>query len=444
MTTHPHDMNPTPATPWSSDAEKGLLSCFLQNPAELLDDAVQTLPADLFHHPAHRLLYDVLLEFRREGRPIDLVTLSNYLIDKALMDRVGGPATLSDLLSFIPTPAHYDYYKGIARDKHLLRRLQHVCQEGLSLIASHDPHAPVADALNEVEQAVIRVREENSATHAGRPWTQLLHDALDRYEEALRHPGRLPGFSTGYPLLDQRTGGFRGGHVWALGGGTSDGKSAFAQNLIVHLCRQRLPVCLYSLEMTAEENTDRLSAIHTGIPHEAFARGQWPAQARTTYTAALKQMREWPLHVRDVSGIRLSALRADMRLQTRQHGIKVFFMDYLQLVNTDQRGHTREREVAEISAAMKTDAKLLGVTVVNLSQLNERGELRESRAIGQDADIVLALKVPEVEDETQREAAERQRILEFQKVRGGQRGKWCAYDFDGSTFRFTERPGEGN
>ncbi|WP_157210989.1 replicative DNA helicase [Verrucomicrobium spinosum] len=430
---------PADTLPYSEDAEKGLLSCFLQTPDELIGDAIRTLPQEVFHQRSNRLLYGVLRDFHTAGRPIDLVSLSHHLLDSGDMDKVGGPATLADLLSFVPTPAHYEYYKGILKSKFMLRKMQQACHDGLGKIAAHDPAAPVTDTLAELEQAIIRIREEGECTGAGRSWAQLLSDATDRYEEAIRNPGQLPGMSTGYPHLDAATGGFRKGHVWTIGGGTSDGKSAFTQNLVVHLGREKVPTCIYSLEMTDDENADRLVSIFSGIPCSDLVQGLRVPAVMKSFAAASSAMRGWPLHVRDVSGIKLSALRADMRSQVRRHGVRVFFLDYLQLVTADQRGHTREREVAEMSGAMKADAKLLGVTVINLSQLNDEGKLRESRAIGQDSDVVATLHVPERAEGNDKVRMEDKRLIELVKVRGGARGVWINYDFHGPTFRFIER-----
>lgn len=421
--------------PFSDDAEKGLLSCFLQNPSELIADALQDVPRDSFYHPAHRLLYDRLCAFHAEGRPVDLVSLSSHFIDSGEMDKIGGPATLTDLLSFVPTSAHYGYYKGILKDKYLLRRIIGTCTEAIQAAYEHSPNEPAANALDAFEQAVIKLRQgQQSERWVAFP--ELVDRAVNRYEQAILNGGQLPGIPTGYRKLDAVTGGMREGQVWTIGGGTSDGKSAFIQNIITHLGRHRVPTCVYTLEMTADENVDRFFCIQSCIPGHEYLYGLSNRENMKTAMEAAAELRQWPLTVMDVSGIKIAALRADMRSQVRRHGTKVFALDYLQLVGADSKGHNREREVAEISAAMKAEAKLLKATVLNLSQLNDDGRLRESRAIGQDSDVVALLRMPLDEE---KKPLEDQRELVLAKVRGGRRGEVLTYDFHGPTYTFRER-----
>jgi hypothetical protein len=115
--------DPTRSLPWDSDAEKGVLSCFLHTP-DLLSDAQANVPDESFYHPANQLLFQVMKQFHEGGtRPVEYIALTNYLRDADLLGRIGGAGTLSELLNFVPTPAHYGYYKGILLDKLTLRKI---------------------------------------------------------------------------------------------------------------------------------------------------------------------------------------------------------------------------------------------------------------------------------------------------------------------------------
>ncbi len=135
-----HDI--TKSMPFSSDAEKGVLSCFLHNPTDLLNDAQVAIPAEAFYHPANRLLYEVMLEFNNGHRPVEYIAISQHLQDKGLMDKVGGQGALAELLDFVPTPTHYGYYKGILRDKYLLRRIIGACTESIQNAYEYQEDVP--------------------------------------------------------------------------------------------------------------------------------------------------------------------------------------------------------------------------------------------------------------------------------------------------------------
>ncbi|MEZ0274419.1 MAG: AAA family ATPase [Roseimicrobium sp.] len=126
--------------PWDADAEKGVLSCFLQNPTTLLSDAEAHLPDVAFYHPANRLLYQVMKQFHNGGtHPVEYIALTAYLRDTHQLDAIGGPAMLSELLHFVPTPVHYGYYKGILRDKLQLREIITTCLDTAARAQDHQP-----------------------------------------------------------------------------------------------------------------------------------------------------------------------------------------------------------------------------------------------------------------------------------------------------------------
>lgn len=264
---------------------------------------------------------------------------------------------------------------------------------------------------------------------------QLVAEALDRYQQAMNLNGQLPGISTGFYRLDDLTGGFIPKNLWVIGGSTSDGKSAFTLQMLASSASRGEPVCLYTFEMPDDEEVDRLFAHYSSTSSQSFRRGKFTGEQFKAITRTSKALLNLPLYIRDVDGKKLSSLIADMRLMKRRHKIKVFAIDYLQLVSPDQRGHNREAEVAEISRRLKGLAKNMGVTILVLSQLNDDGRLRESRAIGMDGDVVLTISVPVRED---KEPDDTRRTLYLSKNRNGERHKVIHFAFNGATFTFKE------
>jgi len=437
-TTTPMDM--LRGMPRSDDAERGMLSCLMVDRPEVLEAARMTIPEECFYHVGNRLLYTEMHAANAAGVPLDPQALSQWLIDRGNIDKIGGPATIAEIYNFTPTPAHFPHFRQILLQKLKLRSIIAACTEGIQL-AFETGEGDASDCLAQVSTKLIELEQEGAQKFRAMP--ALVQDALSRYEEAARSGGRLPGISTGHFQLDEQTGGMCPGDLWVIGGGTSDGKSAFAEGIIHAAVKADQPTSLHTFEMSDDKTTDRFFSIDSQVSNSAFRRGTFKQEDMRTLTRTAERLRQYPLYIRDVSGMKLSALLADMRLLKRRHGVKLFVVDYGQLVRPDKKGHTRESEVAEMSGALKGAAKSLHATIIVLSQLNDDGKLRESRAIGMDADTVLTLSVPPKptdkaakKDEPQKD--ESRRVLFVGKNRDGERGKTITFRFNGPTYTFTE------
>jgi len=422
-------------TPFNSETERTILSCFFTNPEQYLPDFMATMPPEAFYHAANRRFYDVLCTMHTAGKPIEARSVLAWMMQDGSLDAIGGPGEFAEIAHSLMQSDLYQYSKKVLRDLLMLRNILEVCNATMDAVYSHVPSEDANAILDQFEQQVIQLRDERTDSRA-KSFRELVEDALTRYESAMLSGGALPGISTGFRRVDAATGGMREGQVWTFGGGTSDGKSAFMQNIIRALGCARVSTCIYTLEMTADENTDRFFCIQSAIPGHEYLYGLPDRATMKRAMEAAVELKQWPIHIEDVSGIKLSALRANMRAQVRRRKTRVFALDYLQLVSPDKKGHNREREVAEISAAMKADAKLLKVTIINLSQLNDDGKLRESRAVGMDSDVVGVLQAPEDEDTGER--LEDVRNLLFSKIRGGPRGTVIPFEFHGPTYIFRE------
>jgi hypothetical protein len=171
--------DPTRSLPWDSDAEKGVLSCFLHTP-DLLSDAQANVPDESFYHPANQLLFKVMKKFHEGGkRPVEYIALTNYLRDADLLDKIGGPGMLSELLNFVPTPAHYGYYKGILKDKLDLRRIIHACTTTVSQAYEHQED--LATFLSDAEERIASVVWQARAATAsrGKSLVELMDAQID-------------------------------------------------------------------------------------------------------------------------------------------------------------------------------------------------------------------------------------------------------------------------
>ncbi len=386
--------------PYSDDAEKGVLSCFLQNPVDLLNDAQIFIPKEAFYHPSNRLIYEVLLEFNQVNRPVDLVTLSNYFVDKLLMDKIGGPAVLAEIYSFVPTTAHYPHYKGIMHDKYLLRRIINACTE--SIQNSYEYQEDVPGLLDRVEQRVLAVREGTESRNAIKTLGVHVDEAMLAIEELLKSPGMLRGLSSGYRKLDSLCSGLQGGEMFVVAARPSMGKTSFAMNIVEHVAvDQEKPVAFFSLEMSASVLVQRLIAARAGVSMSNLKSGVLTREQMKSVATACSQLHKAPLFIDETPGLDIMSFRSTARRLKKQYDIQMIAIDYLQLMTSSSKRakDNRQIEIAEISANIKGVAKELNVPIIVLAQLNRQVEqrkgqrpmlsdLRESGSIEQDADMV--------------------------------------------------------
>jgi replicative DNA helicase len=185
------------ALPFSDEAEKGVLSCLLQDPNERLSDCRVNLPAHAFYHDANRTIYEKLLEFYDKNLPVDPVTLTHTLRDQNLLDKVGGAAAISDLFSFTPISAHFPFYKKIVMEKHILRELIHASSLNIHYAYEHGKEQLDEDidtVLDHAEQRALPARDgrhRQHSIHAGapRPAPRLVH-GLHEARYAQQRPAR--------------------------------------------------------------------------------------------------------------------------------------------------------------------------------------------------------------------------------------------------------------
>jgi len=416
----------------NSEAERGIISCMLQWP-DRIPQFAELVGPEMFASPINRLLHGHLCAMSANGQGIDLVTFNNRLAKSGDLDKVGGPGATAELLADVLTWAHVDQYASIVRSLWLTRSgvetLTNAIADGQS--RPEDPAAWIMSVAENLQNIGQR--------HSGksRSMKELVDSAFERYEENIRQKGQLRGISTGFPILDSFTGGFQPGHFWVIAGGTSDGKSAFVEQMILAVARQGAHVALHTLEMSDDETIDRFFCQHTQVSSDSFLRGTFTREDQRALSQGMLELQALPIHIRDVSGIKHAALLADMRLLWRLHGVKLFVVDYGQLIQADARAHSREREIAEQSASLKAFAKQTKTTVIFISQLNDEGKLRESRSPGFDADKAMRLRVPRVDDDADGEFDDTRRFLHLDKNRGGQRYRKLEYRWHGPTFTFS-------
>ena len=393
------------ALPFSDEAEKGVLSSLMQDPGERVVESRIGLPAAAFYHEANRSIYEMLLSLYDRNIPVDPVVLTNALRDQNRLDSVGGAAAITELFTFVPSPAHYQHYRKIVLDKYLLRQLIHACSLNIHEayeFGREQLDGDVGTLVDISEQRMLAVRESAGKEDNIKSLSVHVMDAIESIQQMLEHPGQLRGISSGYQLLDKMSSGLQGGEMFVIAARPSMGKTSLAMNIVEHVAvDQGKAVGVFSLEMSATMLVRRLLVSRAGLSMQELSQGllshgQQAALAKTT-----RELQKAQIFIDDTPGLDVLEMRAKARRLKKQHNIGLIMIDYLQLVTSSSRRakDNRQIEIAEISADIKGLAKELNLPVIVLAQLNRAVEsrkgqrpvlsdLRESGSIEQDADLV--------------------------------------------------------
>jgi replicative DNA helicase len=434
--------------PHSLEAEQGVLGCILISPNQSLGLCLEKLKtgAKAFYDLRHQNLFENMVDMWDTKEPIDLITLQQRLKDKNQLDAVGGLGYLASLPEAVPSAANLEYYLDIVQEKSLLRKMIQTCTGVITQI--YDYEGEVDQLMDDVESQVLKISEEREETTL-RSVKELVHKAITTIEEFHQRQGMLTGISTGFPDLDKLTSGLHGGEMVVLAARPSMGKTSLAMNIAeTVVAEQQLPVGVFSLEMTAESLILRMLCSRARVNLRDIREGFLAERDFPRLTGAAGKMSTAPLFIDDTPGLSILQLRARARRMVQQHGIKLFVIDYLQLLHsTAKRADNRQQEIADISNGIKALAKELNVPVIVLSQLNREVEkeknrkprlsdLRESGAIEQDADLVALLYKPSGGDDDEGPREEQESLpvnLIIAKQRNGPTGEVNLTFFKGYT-----------
>ncbi len=424
--------------PHSPEAEQGVLGCILLSPNECMGECIEKLKTgeEVFYDLRHQTIYKTLAEMYDSRAAIDVITLQQRLKDEQLLEQVGGIAYLSVLPDTVPSAANLTYYLDIVREKFLLRKMIHVCTDVVGRV--YDYEGEVDSLMDEVERDILRISESRVQAHSD-TIKELVKKAINTIEDFHQRQGMLTGIGTGFHDLDKMTSGLHGGEMVVVAARPSMGKTSLAMNIAEHVAiEQGLPVGVFSLEMTSESLVLRMLCSRSRVNLRNVRDGFLAERDFPKLTGAAGKLAAAKLFIDDSSGLSILQLRAKARRMHQQYGVKLFVVDYLQLLHsTARRAENRQQEIADISSGIKSLAKELNVPVIVLSQLNRElereknrkprmSDLRESGAIEQDADLIGLLYKPNAdEDESAAVAAEEDAVpmnLLIAKQRNGPTG----------------------
>ena len=406
--------------PHSLEAEMGLLGSMILDP-RVVADVISIIKHDAaFYLPSHGRIFTAITRMVDSKGTVDPLLLLEKLRDEGVLEQCGGADYIEKLAIEVPSAINAPFFAGIVSDKFKLRRLI----DAAGTILHETYHAQVTESgevkrlIDAAEQAIFNIAQTESISDI-RSMEQLLVEEMQRLIAIEEGKIVETGVMTGFHELDRDTTGFHGGEMLILAARPSMGKTALVLNMAEQIAlgtdtpgsssgvRPRVPIGIFSLEMSRESLVQRLLSSWSGVSSQKIRSGQLSRSRMNDEHAALvhaaNALSAAPLYIDDTPGLTLMGLRARARRMVRQMGVKVILIDYLQLLSSPQGAReSRQAEVGQISRGIKELARELGIPIVALSQLNRNSEgregnrprisdLRESGSIEQDADVVMLL-----------------------------------------------------
>ena len=371
--------------PNSPEAERGLLGCILWSPNEGLAQCGLKLEPPAFYDLRHQTIYKAMLDLAEAVQPVTVASVFPALKDSGHAEQVGGASAINGLLDETPSAANLDYYLSTVLDKWMLRRMIRTCSDIIGkAYASHDP----VTLLDAAEREILEVRRSGGKEQDN--ITQLCRDTITELQTMFASKGKISGLSTGIHDLDRITDGLHGGEMVVVAAFPSVGKTAWSMQMAIGNALQGVPVAIFSCEMRPVKLVARAVCAEARVNmfdvRDGFATENDFARMATTVSRIAKQH----IFIENSNGYTVGQVVARARRLHQQHNIALVVVDYIQLLSCE--AGSREQEISGISKGLKGIAMELNVPVIALSQLNDDGKLRESRAIGQDADSVWKLE----------------------------------------------------
>ena len=382
--------------PHNLEAEVAVLGSILINP-ESMNKVVEILDTDSFYSPQNRLIYEAAYILYNQNKPIDYLSISEYFKSRNQLDEIGGIEYLSELGLDTVLSSNIEYYAQIIKDNALKRKLVNAG----SIIIEEVFKNPEAEASLEIAEKTIFDIAQQKSSQDVQPITNLLMETVEQLEFRYNNKGSYTGVPSGYYDLDALLAGFQKSDLIILAARPSMGKTAFALNIAQNVgIVQKVPVLIFSLEMSAAQLTQRILCSEAEIDAQRARTGELNGSEWEKIANVMNRLHEAPILIDDSSGITLSDIRAKARrVKTKYPDLGMIIIDYLQLIE-DKTMLDRNQAISGISRGLKSLARELNVPIISLSQLSRKVEdrtdkrpmlsdLRESGAIEQDADVVM-------------------------------------------------------
>ncbi len=437
--------------PSNIEAEQSVLGSLMLDKDAIVKIADFLQPND-FYKNKHKTLFETMLELYEERDPIDVLSISNKLEEKGKLEEVGGSGYIASLVNIVPSASHVVHYAKVIQKKAMLRRLITTANKIVEM--SYSGTEDVDKLLDEAEQGIFKVSQKYLKQDFI-PIKSILESAFDRIDELHKDDASVRGVPTGFPDIDKVLAGFQKSDLIILAARPSIGKTTIALDIARQIGVQaKVPVGIFSLEMSSDQLIDRMLAAQAGIDlwrlRTGKLRDKGPENDFEKINEAMGILSEAPIYIDDTASANIMEMRTMARRLQSEHNLGLIIIDYLQLMEgRNSSGENRVQEISEISRALKQLARELNIPILALSQLSRQVEsrspqipklsdLRESGSIEQDADVVMML----YREDREKPDTPNKNIVEviIAKHRNGPLGKASLYfQEESTTFKSLEK-----
>ncbi|MBQ9415733.1 MAG: replicative DNA helicase [Clostridia bacterium] len=407
--------------PFSAAAEKSVLGAILIDPESFTRVADFLKPED-FYLEVHQKIYECIIELFQKSKAIDAVTLADLLAQNQSIEQKEAEDILLRLADSVPGTRNIQDYARIVKDHSIRRNLISASQE----IAARSMNADteITRLVDYAEMQIYNVSQGRD-TKNFRRMAEIIQDVYEELHTLYDNPDSAGEHrvNTGFGGLDSVLSGVNDTDLVLIGARPGMGKTSFALNIATNVAKTtEKAVCIFSLEMSAEQLVSRVLSSEAMVDSKAMRTGRLSNNDWSNLAEAVSELYKTNILIDDTSSQTVTSMKSKLRrLGAGKIGLVV--IDYLQLMQGESHTDNRVQEVAEISRGLKIMAKDLGVPVICCAQLSRGPEgredkkpklsdLRDSGAIEQDADTVLFLYRPEyyknekVEEQTQNSICE--------------------------------------
>lgn len=419
--------------PQNIEAEQSVLGALMLDKDAVIKVA-DILKPDDFYRGSHNNIYQVMIDLFDKNEPIDLLSLTNRLEEKKQLKDIGGASYLTSLVNSVPTAAHVTHYAKIIKNKKVLRDLIDSSYKITEL--SYQEPEDVESLVDEAEQKIFSVSQQS----IGQRFTlvkESLEDAFERIDKLHRGDSAIRGVSTGFADLDNHLAGFQKSDLIILASRPSLGKTTLALDFARQVAiRDKLPVAIFSIEMSKEQVVDRLICSQAEVDlwrmRTGRLSGEGPDNDFQRIQQAMDELSTAPIFIDDNPSPTIMQMRTMARRLQAEHNLGLIVIDYLQMIQPRDGFSSPVQQVTEISRSLKALARELELPVLALSQLSRAVEsrspsipklsdLRESGSLEQDSDVVLFI----YREDKDRSTTERKNIADIiiAKHRNGPIGK---------------------
>lgn len=399
--------------PQATELEEAVLGALMID-GEAFSEISEILRSESFYEHRHQLIYQAISSLAMQQKPVDILTVADQLRSTGELEEAGGPFYITQLSGKVASSAHVEYHAKVIAQKFLARQLI-TFTSGIQTKA-FDETEDVEDLMQEAEGKLFEISQQNMQ----KDYTQInpiIKEAYSMLQKAAARTDGLSGLSSGFHALDKITSGWQNSDLIVVAARPAMGKTSFVLSMAKNMAiDHKMPVAMFSLEMSNVQLVNRLIVNVCEIPGEKIMSGQLAPYEWAQLDYKINSLYDAPLYVDDTPSLSVFELRTKARRLVREHGVKIIFIDYLQLMNASGMSFgSRQEEVSTISRSLKGLAKELNIPIIALSQLNravetrvadrntsgseakrpQLSDLRESGAIEQDADIVCFIHRPE-------------------------------------------------